>query len=506
MKSKNNKIAIRALKVHQWLTDWNSVDFDETEYRRQPETFFYIFSLSAADLKLLSGIQRRTADGTILRSEDLGIQRRHDEKRSNEIGRFLEFGFPWSDLSEAQRKSADYSTLKKPGWLPTSIIVNILPPDDPRNDKFVAKEDLIEVGEEEGYPVIYLPQDYDFKTWKPKGLPPLEVIDGQHRLWAFEDKNPDSSFELPVVAFYGLDISWQAYLFYTINIKPKRISGSLAYDLYPLLRTEDWLEKFDGHSIYRETRAQELTEALWAHSVSPWYHRINMLGESGMKGMVSQAAWIKSLLATYVKRWEEREGKIGGLFGAKLGSHKQILNWSRAQQAAFLIMVGQMIKDAIVNSKEDWAVSLKKIGGSSSSSDHIFSSSFSLLNTDQGIRGVLYATNDLTYVHADELELRKWAIDENATALDEDAVQEALKSLSKLRVATFINQIAVSLSKFDWRTSSTPGLSLDQSTFKAALRGSGGYKVLRLQLLKHLSKEQGDVGKAAQNVIKFLGY
>ena len=28
-------------------------------------------------------------------------------------------------------------------------------------------------------------------------------------------------FELPVVAFVGLDLSWQAYLFYTINIKPK---------------------------------------------------------------------------------------------------------------------------------------------------------------------------------------------------------------------------------------------------------------------------------------------
>ena len=50
-------------------------------------------------------------------------------------------------------------------------------------------------------------------------------------------------YELPVIAFQGLDVTWQAYLFYTINIKPKRINASLAYDLYPLLRVQDWLEK-----------------------------------------------------------------------------------------------------------------------------------------------------------------------------------------------------------------------------------------------------------------------
>ena len=54
---------------------------------------------------------------------------------------------------------------------------------------------------------------------------PIEVIDGQHRLWAFEKQLDNADFELPVVAFVGLDISWQAYLFWTINIKPKRIDA-----------------------------------------------------------------------------------------------------------------------------------------------------------------------------------------------------------------------------------------------------------------------------------------
>ena len=92
-----------------------------------------------------------------------------------------------------------------------------------------------------------------------------------------------------MVAFHSLDISWQAYLFYTINIKPKKINRSLAFDLYPLLRTEDWLETAEGAAIYRETRAQEITEILWSHPASPWRAKINMLGDTGVK-YVTQAA------------------------------------------------------------------------------------------------------------------------------------------------------------------------------------------------------------------------
>jgi DGQHR domain-containing protein len=181
--------------------------------------------------------------------------------------------------------------MRKPGWLPTAIVINILRPGDERNlGAKVSKEDAIEVNETTGGTVLALPYEEWQSSWQPKVLPPLEVIDGQHRLWAF-NRDDDHSFELPVVAFYGLDVSWQAYLFWTINIKPKRINPSLAFDLYPLLRAEDWLDKAEGHYVYRETRSQELTEALWSNPDSPWYDRINMLGEKKVK-WVTQSAWI----------------------------------------------------------------------------------------------------------------------------------------------------------------------------------------------------------------------
>ena len=195
-------------------------------------------------------------------SQDLGIQRGHDKGRSDEISKFVKYGYPWSNLSEAKRESGEFQDLRQPGWLPTAIVVNILTPDDVRRGRRVATSDLIEIkNSDNGAAEFLLPGSIN-KSWYPQKIHPIEVIDGQHRLWAFEDNRLQGNYELPVVAFVGLDLSWQAYLFYTINIKPKKINASLAFDLYPLLRTEEWLTKFEGHPIYRETRAQELVDLL----------------------------------------------------------------------------------------------------------------------------------------------------------------------------------------------------------------------------------------------------
>lgn len=500
-----------AIRVQQWLPEWNKVDFAPRFHRRQPEPQFYLFKLPAAWLKALSGIYRRSAQRGQLRSADLGIQRRHDQRRSAEIHEFVRYGFPWSELSQAKRQSGEFDDLRKPGWLPTAIVVNILQSGDKRRGVEISAKDRITVTDSESASVkIKLPENFTGSGWKPERLHPIEVIDGQHRLWAFEEDELGDEFELPVVAFHGLDISWQAYLFWTINIRPKRINASLAFDLYPLLRTEDWLEKFEGHSIYRETRAQELTEALWALPESPWYQRINMLGEPGLKQqMVSQAAWIRSLMATFVKSWEGRGVSVGGLFGARLGKHKEVLPWSRAQQAAVLIYMGQCVKSAIQDSKDDWAKVLRAArsnGDGGKREDPAFYGHQTLLATDQGIRGLLYVTNDSCYVRSDELKLENWTDGGEAGAADEAAVDQAMKSLRKQPVATFLEEIAQGLAKYDWRTSSAPQLSEHERIRKAALRGSGGYRELREDLLKRLANEGKTVGKAARQIMSALGY
>lgn len=104
-----------ALKVHQWLTTWSAVKWCKHEHRSEPQRWFYQFSISAGYLKALSGIYARTTRDRIRGVEDLGIQRRHEKERSDEIGRFVEYGYPWSDLSKKKRESPEFHDLRKPG-------------------------------------------------------------------------------------------------------------------------------------------------------------------------------------------------------------------------------------------------------------------------------------------------------------------------------------------------------------------------------------------------------
>lgn len=497
--------AIPALTVRQWLEEWDDIDFDEQDQRRRPEPVFYLFSLPARDLRALTGIYRRTTEGGLPRVRDFGIQRRHNEERSEEISRFVRRGYPWSTLSKQKRESGRYNDLLKPGWLPTSIVLNILLPEDTRRGRSVHRDDVVEVlpNEDGRTAEILLPKTFESSQWSPKAIGPLEVIDGQHRLWAFGIEDDDTSYDLPVVAFRGLDLSWQAYLFYTINIKPKRINTSLAYDLYPMLRTADWLERAEEHVVYKETRAQELTEAMWSFPPSPWYQRIDMLGEGGRRE-VTQAAWIRSLVATFVKSWEGPGVRIGGLFGAPVGQKELVLDWNRSQQSALLIYLWQRLATSIRECDDEWAKRLRA-DEEPNDLDPAFAGRATLVNTDQGVRGVLAVANDLCYVRADALNLAEWDSDSLDDGLAESAIDASLRSFRGTRGGKFIAAIADELGRYDWRTSGAPGLSEEEKQAKARFRGGTGYREIRSDLLHHLARSgKKDVAEAASEIIDTL--
>lgn len=513
--SKQPSWEIDALVVNQWLEEWNQVHFSEQEHRRKPQPTFYLFKLPALLLWRLSDIYRRRADRP--RSQDTATQRAHSRERSEEIGKFVRGGFPWSDLSESQKGSADYQDLRMPGWLPTAIVANILQPGSVRRGLIIDDSEVIHVESVDGnLAKLVLPDAATNRNWRPR-VAPLEIIDGQHRLLAFENVDDmDGMFELPVVAFQGLDVTWRAYLFYTINIKPKRINASLAYDLYPLLRVQDWLEKSpDQANVYRETRAQELVEVLWSHPESAWQNRINMLGDS-KGGSVTQAAFIRSLMASYVKRWEGRG--IGGLFGAPVGdADGDVLQWSRAEQAAFLLLVWQTVADAVRATSEDWAESLRSQPAQPSlplsplqiELDSAFASKHSLMATDQGVRGLLQVSNDMCYVTAQDLGLLEPVVEPNGGdgATDEASISFALNEFRNKPVATYLARLATDLCRFDWRTSSFPRLSDEQRQRQMVFKGSSGYRELRRQLLALLmGSTENQVRIAAELVWKRLGY
>ncbi|HEY3324399.1 MAG TPA: DGQHR domain-containing protein [Planctomycetota bacterium] len=504
--------AVVALKVRQWLQEWDEIKFDEDAQQAKPLEYFYLCKMRAGDLKALTGVYRRSAKHGTPRAKDPNVQRGHEEDRSITIREFVKHGFPWCEMGDAKRSTPGANELLKPGWLPTAIIVNILEKGASRNSETIPSDDLVQVAEEGDITKLLLPKDFDGSKWQPKKVYPLEVIDGQHRLWAFEDFDPAEDFELPVVAFHGLDRSWQAYLFWSVNITPKRINRSLAFDLYPLLRREDWLDRFTGHSIYRETRCQELVESFWSHPDSPWYQRINMLGETAQQRgneipMVTQAAWIRSLMATFVKEWNDG-GKIGGLFGAARGSHSTLLPWNRAMQAGFLIFAGASFQKAVKACKDQWAEKLRKQKDDTlfeTGDDPAFHGRYSLITTDQGIRGLLSIFNDLCFAISEDLGLNEWLWEDIAgkqkanlpPATDEASVTLAVQSLKRTKIGAFIETVGKALASYDWRTSSTPGLSDQERLKQAVFRGSSGYKELRQQLISHLKKGPVQLAKAA---------
>ena len=498
--------SIPALKVNQWLSHWDDISWKPEEHRSKPPRSFYQFNVSAHVLRRLSGVYRRTTDrdrGT----SDLGIQRRHEPKRSEEIARFVKYGYPWSVLSATKRQQPDFADLRQPGWLPTAILINILTADDERQGKGVAKGDLVEICEDGDMHHVVLPHGLDSGDWEYKTVPPIEVIDGQHRLWAFDDTALNGSFELPVVAFFGLDRSWQAYLFYTINIKPKKINPSLAFDLYPLLRTATWLEKLEGPKVYRESRAQEIVDILWAHPESPWYRRINMLGEPGHRGlMVTQAGWIRSLLASFVKRWEGHTAP-GGLFGSPMGSHETVLPWTLEQQAAFLIFLGQRLRAAVEEFDEEWMSALRqRWSDPEDQGDPAFVGRHNLLNQDQGLRAFLQVSNDVCYVAPEHWLQEEELVSVPSDPDESDGVAAALRHFEKNELlCAHIDELSQTLAEFDWRSSDAPDLTPDEHLRKSAFRGSGGYRMLREELLRHLSDDESTVGLAAEEILRMLG-
>jgi hypothetical protein len=364
---------------------------------------------------------------------------------------------------------------------------------------------------------ISLPENFEQDQWKPDVFP-LSIIDGQHRLLAFDyAEHVPGEFELPIVAFYNLDTTWQAYLFYTINIKPKKIKPSLAYDLFPILRTQDWLEKSpDGLQVYRETRAQELTEILWSYTASPWYKRINMLDQPG-EGDVTQAAFIRTLLASIIKTSDVGEAYIGGLFGSKIND-TEVVNWDRLQQGAFLVYSWQLLKRYVSQSTDAWAQRIRPADWTVAAGDPAFVGKATLLSTDQGVRVFSNLINDMVFEYSDNLELNSISADEidagrkeqilDENVLDQEYLGQCIKAFQESAyLAEYLNDLIEGASHFDWRTSSANGLTPEEKVSKMAFRGSGGYRELRRQIL-HFLKATGtkDIKEVASKVIDKLGY
>jgi DGQHR domain-containing protein len=498
----NSRISIPAISCHQWMIEWDNYPFPADHQRQKPPENIIVFSVPARLLRRLAGVYVRKREA----GAATGIQRTHEKDRSEKIREYVKAGYPFGDLSKKQKANIENENLRKPGWLPTAIVVNILKQGDQRRGKQVADKDVIEVLDTGNGKTleIKLPENVEELDWNPEGFSPIEVIDGQHRLFAFDESSGlPEDFELPVVAFHGLDMGWQAYLFWSINVSPKKINPSHAYDLFPLLRTQDWLEAAPSAHVYREARAQELTELLFRHARSPWRGRINMLGEK-KTGWVSQAGWVQSIFNSFFSLGTTSRSRKG-LFASNLSPSVGPLEWSRPQQAAFLMFLWKTLQQAVFSKKNGWAQTLREENGQQidfdDNHDPVFTGSKTLLNQEQGIRGFALAMNDLFWAHALDLKLNNWFCDdiEGGETRDED-IDVCLNGIYEEPFAAPIQEVVTCLAEFDWRSYDL-SLSTEEQQIKAGFRGTGGYSRIRLSLLQLISSQESALSVTAANLL-----
>lgn len=504
------------LRVNQWLETWNIATWGGN--RPKPPTHFYIGSLSLKTLRALSGVQPRTIEDRRA-SKTAGYQRTHDEDRLSKIGRYVEYGFPLSTESGLDPKA--HTELVNPGWLPTSILVNVLGANETRSrkgkERTVAPADLVSISTNGALHELSFPvADVDLT----QALPPLEIVDGQHRLLATDLISLPDEYEVPVVIFDNLPLTWQAYLFWVINVEPKRINTSLAFDLYPELRDQEWLKRGESIKIYQEHRSQELAEVLWRNPSSPWKDRIELFGKR-VDGHVSNAAAIRSLMATFVRTWAKGNDagadpeditKLGGLFGSidKNGT-RYIIRWRRPEQAAFLILCWSAVRAATLASKATWKHALAESAGKNGeeAAAYAFAGPFTLLATDQGFRAVSFAYNSLAQLVYDKIGLLEIEGSEDESEPNEEFVAKALKQLELNRsLSTFVQAAAAAIvDGVDWRTSAAPGISEPDKVVQGQYRGSSGYKALNKAALAAASKSKDhNVSDAAIRALTILGW
>lgn len=206
----------------------------------QPIGTVYVGKIDAQVLLRMSSVDRRHIDED---EEVLGIQRPLKQEKVREIKKYL------------TTQNATF---------PNSIIVN------------VKSEDVVNLTDSE----IELKDSDETFT----------IIDGQHRLYGFEDYY-GKPFELILAIFVGLEVPLQSEVFSIINSQQTKVDPSLNINLELADVTENPRKKI-----------VQIAQSFNIDKESPWYRQIKMLG-SQSEGIISLSSFVRPLFnLTYPER------------------------------------------------------------------------------------------------------------------------------------------------------------------------------------------------------------
>lgn len=238
---------------------------------KQPLGTFYVFKISAFELLQLVATEPYyvSLENNALKTR--GIQREFDIQRGREIANYL--------------RSAESA-------LPNSIII--------AGNTSIDEDLKWEIVEDfsEDCPRLYL----NIPSLKINGT----VIDGQHRLFSFQNlsKEEQKKYELLCSLYLDLPNPYQAYLFATINMNQRKVNKSLAYELYGYDLNDD-----DSNKWSPEKLAVYLTRKLNIDDESVFKGHIllaansdeileKLAGSDHTKWTVSTAAMVEGILST----------------------------------------------------------------------------------------------------------------------------------------------------------------------------------------------------------------
>jgi DGQHR domain-containing protein len=215
----------------------------------QPIGIFYIASMSTSQLESICQYDvRRLIESDTEVELYLGIQRKLDPDRVNEIARYV--------------TTVDAT-------FPTSIVIAV-------NEESVSLEgNLLSFFE-------------DAVGDDGRIVPRSEIariIDGQHRLAGLRSAGKD--FAMTVTVFPSLDIADQAYVFSIVNLAQTKVNKSLVYDLFSYAKTRS-----------PQKTCHNVAVALNTTESSPFYHRIKRIGTAtpGRAELITQATVVASLI------------------------------------------------------------------------------------------------------------------------------------------------------------------------------------------------------------------
>lgn len=234
-----------------------------------------------------------------------------------------------------------------------------------------------------------------------------------------------------------------------------------------------------------------------------------MLGESSRTAPpgagVTQAGWVQAITTSFLSTGSGRS--VRGLFAAEISQSKGPLPWSRAQQAAFLISIWNALRQSIVESDYQWIESIVRPEGQETFINdplEAFSGTRTMLNQEQGVRGVLSVANEIFFslaqISPDIFEFETQIVAGISTTAED--VTLALSEFQGSPLHARIVEFGAALATFDWRSADAPGLSDDQRLLKRAFRGSSGYVALREQLFRHIALGNNDISIYADEIVK----